>query len=889
NTGSCTSGSATGIVYPAKPSPPVVTNTCNAALTIPALTDVTGFTRQYSFDGGTTWGTSNSSGTTPGCYTMKTRYVLAAACGGTLAGAEAPCEASDAGNAVIFPTAPSAPTVNSGCGSAIVVTPPSAVTGFTIQYSFDDGVNWGANTPPTADNCDGYKIKTRYVITDVCGGTSAGTGGSGSCGASEATTRVLDKTAPTLVNASTACSSLNQSDLNQCLSAAQAFDANTLAESVAALYQDNCDTSVTATLTNTTPGAENSDCSWSFTYEYTIVDNCNNSVTCQVEYSGGDNEAPTLVDADIDCSSLNQSNLNQCLSAAEAFDASTLAASVAALYQDNCDTSVTATHTFTTPGTGNSNCSWSFTYEFTIVDNCQNSVTCNVEYNGGDNEAPTIPLNTTFSLSVDKTSLWPPNHKMVDIAITTNASDNCGIASGRVKVTSNEPFNAIGDGNTDSDIWIGTNQSISGQSVEGTAVMGDDGKLHIQLRAERSGVQALVTPDIGRTYTIEVLSLTDACDHVLTLTEPRPTTAVTVAHNITGPNAGKSIKLGETINLTGTFWDKPGNRHSVKWSIDGTIVNGVVTAEPSGNRAGKVSGSFKPTAAGVYKIRMNVTDQNGITSYATTNGDYEAYFVVYDPKGGYTYGGGKFISPEGALTARPNLTDKVAFGFASNYVKNATNPKGETQIDLKISDGEYNFGFNALNYDYLVVNGNKAQYKGLGKTIINGVEQGGLAFVLTVIDGKNQTTPTGSDKFRLKIYNKNTGVVIYDNQPGASETADPTTAIADPKADGTDIVVVSTPSGTAKPGDIDEIKPVAVSFNVKAYPNPSNNQFTFEIESESSDDINITVLDISGRLIKEMTNVKESKVTFGESLPRGVYFAMVQQGNNQKTIRIVKE
>ncbi|UOK42249.1 MULTISPECIES: T9SS type A sorting domain-containing protein [Flavobacterium] len=99
--------------------------------------------------------------------------------------------------------------------------------------------------------------------------------------------------------------------------------------------------------------------------------------------------------------------------------------------------------------------------------------------------------------------------------------------------------------------------------------------------------------------------------------------------------------------------------------------------------------------------------------------------------------------------------------------------------------------------------------------------------------------------------------------------------------------------GKCLPNCIDPAKPddgenVAL-FNVKAYPNPSNNQFTFEIESESSDDINISVLDISGRLIKEMTNVKESKVTFGESLPRGVYFAMVQQGNNQKTIRIVKE
>jgi len=80
-----------------------------------------------------------------------------------------------------------------------------------------------------------------------------------------------------------------------------------------------------------------------------------------------------------------------------------------------------------------------------------------------------------------------------------------------------------------------------------------------------------------------------------------------------------------------------------------------------------------------------------------------------------------------------------------------------------------------------------------------------------------------------------------------------------------------------------------IPFNVIAYPNPSNNQFTFDIESESSDTININVFDIAGRLIKQLDNIKESSVTFGENLPRGVYIAIVQQGNNQKTVRIIKE
>jgi hypothetical protein len=98
---------------------------------------------------------------------------------------------------------------------------------------------------------------------------------------------------------------------------------------------------------------------------------------------------------------------------------------------------------------------------------------------------------------------------------------------------------------------------------------------------------------------------------------------------------------------------------------------------------GKVSGSYKPTAAGIYKLRMNVTDQKGVTGYATTNGDYEAFLVIYDPNGGYTYGGGKFESPANAAISNPGMTGQVAFGFASNYFKNATNPKGETELVSK--------------------------------------------------------------------------------------------------------------------------------------------------------------------------------------------------------------
>jgi hypothetical protein len=69
----------------------------------------------------------------------------------------------------------------------------------------------------------------------------------------------------------------------------------------------------------------------------------------------------------------------------------------------------------------------------------------------------------------------------------------------------------------------------------------------------------------------------------------------------------------------------------------------------------------------------------------------------------------------------------------------------------------------------------KAQYKGSGT--ING--SGDYGFMLTAIDGDN-LSPKTVDKFRMKIWSKATGVVVYDNQitTDVSDTANPTTAIA---------------------------------------------------------------------------------------------------------------
>jgi hypothetical protein len=168
--------------------------------------------------------------------------------------------------------------------------------------------------------------------------------------------------------------------------------------------------------------------------------------------------------------------------------------------------------------------------------------------------------------------------------------------------------------------------------------------------------------------------------------------------------------------------------------------------------------------AGVYTLTCRITDGTG----GSDTEEYR-YVVVYDPNGGFVTGGGWITSPTGAYAADPTLTGKATFGFVSKYLKGASLPSGSTEFQFKAGD----LNFHSSSYHWLVVSGARAQYKGVGT--INGT--GEYGFMLTVTDGQ-LTGGGGVDRFRIKIWLNSTGEVVYDNQIGAGDDANPTTAIA---------------------------------------------------------------------------------------------------------------
>ena len=223
---------------------------------------------------------------------------------------------------------------------------------------------------------------------------------------------------------------------------------------------------------------------------------------------------------------------------------------------------------------------------------------------------------------------------------------------------------------------------------------------------------------------------------------------------ITGPPSGSLYKIGDPVTVTGTFTD-PGvnDTHTATWSFDGVTLPGSVS-EVNGVGSTSVVTSF--SVAGVYSIRLTVTDNSGASASTSTVNGTEALIVVYDPSAGFVTGGGWINSPVGAYRPEPQLGGKATFGFVSKYAKGANTPSGSTEFHLEAT----HFDFNSTSYQWLVVAGSKAQYKGTGE--VNGV--GGYGFILTAYDGN-------PDRLRLKVWDGG-GSIVYDNALGSSDDID---------------------------------------------------------------------------------------------------------------------
>jgi uncharacterized repeat protein (TIGR03803 family) len=220
-----------------------------------------------------------------------------------------------------------------------------------------------------------------------------------------------------------------------------------------------------------------------------------------------------------------------------------------------------------------------------------------------------------------------------------------------------------------------------------------------------------------------------------------------VITSVTAPVDPTPVNTAVTVLATYTDQETSGHTCTFAWD-DGTSATTVLAS------GGACSATHAFTAAGVYTATVTVRDASGLS-------DVEAspYIVIYDPSAGFVTGAGSIESAPGAYTPDATLAGRARFAFVSRNHRGATIPTGNTEFRFDVASMK----FSSASYEWLVIAGARAQYKGRGT--INGA--GDYGFLLTATDG--EMPGGGADAFRIKIWDRASGVVIYDNVAGASD------------------------------------------------------------------------------------------------------------------------
>lgn len=224
-----------------------------------------------------------------------------------------------------------------------------------------------------------------------------------------------------------------------------------------------------------------------------------------------------------------------------------------------------------------------------------------------------------------------------------------------------------------------------------------------------------------------------------------------------GPiSAADPVAVNTALSFTAGFSDADtGDTHSAVWTWgDGSATTTAVITESNGSGTASASHTF--SAAGVYTVSVEVSDNTGKSASVSRE------VVVYDPAAGFVTGGGWIDSPAGAYKQDLALAGRASFAFVSKYQKGAHTPSGNTGFQFHSA----NLNFHSNTYDWLVVAGARAQYKGEGT--LNG--QGQYKFLLTAVDGA-KLGGNAPDRFRIKIWPADDdSALVYDNQlDGATE------------------------------------------------------------------------------------------------------------------------
>ena len=655
---------------------------------------------------------------------------------------------------------------------------------------------------------------------------------------------------------------------------------------------DNCsNVMVTWDTDVVTPG----DCPNHFTIArtYKATDASGNSANCTQMITVNDNTPPSLSDPQISCSSLNRSGLDQCLNMATAFDASTLASAVAALYSDNCAGALTATLINTTPNTGNTNCSWSFIYTFKIEDVCHNFVTCEVTYSGGDHTAPTlsgIPYGGTTGTNACKTNATAAAPFSAGNA-TQGYTDNCGgpvtatltgttVNGTNCNWTVTYTFSVKDEcGNTlANQSYSNSGSDQTAPSLTGTHYPGTTGTNSCKSNAAAAAPFSASNATQG---------YTDNCGG--------PVTATLTGTSVTGTNCNWTVTYTYSVKdecgnmLTNQSYSNRGNDQTPPVAkckpVSITLVNGLASITASSVDNGS-SDNCGPVILSVSKSTFscaNIGSNTVILTARDSCGNASSCSAVVTVIGEI---------PTCSITAIPS-DETYTGGVATNIYLGYGPQKLTLQVNAPASGIPYTYSWS----------GGPLSNNNIANPVFTATTAGSFTFTVVVTNKYGCTTTCMITVCVTDIRVPGTsGSKVYlchlpPGNPGNAQTLSISVNAVSAhlgnhpgdRLGKCDMMPCTTATAGKQEFATQTAAPEVKGFTIIPMPNPSNDYFLISIGSKDPTPVTIRVINNLGLTIDMDRQIAPgSIIQIGHEYKGGTYYLQALQGDNRKVIKLVK-
>jgi hypothetical protein len=346
---------------------------------------------------------------------------------------------------------------------------------------------------------------------------------------------------------------------------------------------------------------------------------------------------------------------------------------------------------------------------------------------------------------------------------------------------------------------------------------------------------------------------------------------------------GADTDAGDIRNATVTF-----RLGSPTGTILGTPNIPVVLVSPGNTMVGTASTTFNYTLSSTDCANKGTTlDVYAVVNnYYTGDNSLDPGNVTISVPGSESVTGGGYLIMQNSIGTYAGTTGKKTnFGFTMKWNKSGTNVKGQCNIIIRKDNKVYQIKSNAINS--LAVSGSNGNFstKANLRDItdpLNPISLGGnLDLFVNMYDG----SPGGQlDSISIQLQQGST--ILYSSHWNGTKTVRRL-------LDGGNVQVRQStpPTNTYITRSVEmETTPEISPFNVKAFPNPTEHQFTLYLEGGTNEKVQMVVYDAVGRIVKKMERGDASgPIKFGEDLKVGVYIVEVRQGENRKTLKLVKQ